>query len=136
MPTLDSLRIPATSGLGVAFGLTTSEFLAEFVARATGQVKWAKVGVKALVKLFVGMIFYGVANKVSGLWSLGFELATYGSVGSIVPDVIFQVYPGGVVGVAEKAAVKARSFLKGAKLIETELTKYEVEQTAGALTHT
>ena len=132
---MDSLRIPATSGLGVAFGLSTSEFLAEFVARSTGQVAWNKVGVKALIKLLVGVVFYGIANKVTGLWSLGFELATYGSVGSIVPDVIFQVYPGGVVGVAEKAAVKARAFLTGVKAIESELTKYEVEQVETAAMH-
>ncbi len=136
MVELGDLRIPATSGVGVAFGLTTAEFLAEFAARATGQVKWAKVGVKALIKLIVGVIFYGIANKVGGLWSLGFELATYGSVGSIVPDVVFQIYPGGVTGVADKAAMRARAFMKGVKDIESELTRFETDQVAAAISHT
>lgn len=132
MSELEKLRIPATSSVGVAFGLTVAEFLAEFTARVSGQVQWKKVGVKALIKLIVGLIFYGIANKVGGLWSLGFELATYGSVGSIVPDVIFQIYPGGVTGVADKAAMKARVAFKGGNDISSKMTEYEKAQVATA----
>ena len=128
----EDFKIPAVSGTGVAFGYTVADFLAEFTARVTGQVAWYKVGVKALIKLLVGLIFYGIASRVSGLWSLGFELATYGSIGSIAPDVAWALAPGGIPGWAERAAVKVRAGMKGAKTIEEEFKRVEEEAAIAA----
>ncbi len=121
----DNVKLPAISVAGAAFGLTASEFISEFVARATGQTGWKKFGVKFGIKGLLALIFYGIATRVSGLWSLGFEVATYGTLGSIVPDFFMAWNPGGLIGWAEKAAVKVRGASRGASEITRELAEIE-----------
>jgi len=121
----EDYKIPAASVTGAAFGLSVSEFISEFVARASGQTGWKKFGVKLGVKSLLALIFYGVAARVSGLWSLGFEIATYGTLGSIVPDFFMAWNPGGLIGWAEKAAVVVRGAARGAPEITKELAAIE-----------
>lgn len=122
---MEDIKIPAASVGGAAFGLSVSEFISEFVARASGQTGWTKFGVKLGVKSLIALIFYGIAAKVSGLWSLGFEIATYGTLGSIVPDFFMAWNPGGLIGWAEKAAVVVRGATRGAPEISRELAAIE-----------
>ena len=110
---------------GAAFGLSVSEFISEFVARASGQTGWKKFGVKLGVKSLLALIFYGIATRVSGLWSLGFEIATYGALGSVVPDLFMAWNPGGLIGWAEKAAVVVRGAARGKTDITRELAAIE-----------
>ena len=122
---MSEYKLPAVSATGAAFGLTVSEFVSEFVARAAGQTGWKKFGVKLGVKTLLAAIFYGIASRVSGMWSLGFEIATYGTLGSVVPDFFMAWNPGGIIGWAEKAAVIARGALKGKSEIQRELSAIE-----------
>jgi len=110
---------------GAAFGLSVSEFVSEFVARASGQTGWKKFGVKLGIKSLLALIFYGIATRVSGLWSLGFEIATYGTLGSMLPDFFMAWNPGGIIGWAEKAAVVVRGAARKSPEITKELAEIE-----------
>lgn len=120
-----ALEIPAVSFAGAAFGLTASEFISEFIARVSGQTEWMKFGVKAVTKIALSLIFYGVASKVSGMGSLAAELACYTTLGSIVLDFLMVLTAGGVTGMAEQAAVFVRGSVKGAEGITAELRRAE-----------
>jgi len=121
----EDYKIPAASVAGAAFGLSVSEFISEFVARVSGQTGWYKFGVKMGIKSLLAAIFYGVASRVSGLWSLAFEIATYGTLGSMVPDLLMAVVPGGLIGWAEKAAVVVRGATRSSGDITKELAEIE-----------
>lgn len=124
----EEMKVPGTSIVGVGVGLSVGEFVSEFAARATGQVKWVKVGIKGLLKFLVFLIFYGVASRVAGLWSLFFEVAGYGSMGSWLADIIFQLYPGGVIGMAETTAVAVRTAMVGAEKVAEEMAREELKE--------
>jgi len=130
----EDYKIPAASMAGAAFGLSVSEFISEFVARASGQTGWYKFGVKVGVKSLLALIFYGIAARVGGLWSLGFEIATYGTVGSLIPDLVMAWNPGGLIGLAEKAAVVVRGASRGAPEITKELAEIESQMIVGSRT--
>lgn len=96
--------------LAVATGLTLNEFFAEWAARVSGQTGWGIVGVKALVKTFIALIFWGLAARVAGpIAKLILNVVGYTTVGTIIWDVFREMYPGGVWGMAEAAAVAARA---------------------------
>ena len=122
---MSEYKLPAVSVAGAAFGLTVSEFISEFVARATGQTGWKKFGVKFGVKTLLALIFYGVASRVGGMWSLLFEIATYGTAGSIVPDFFMAWNPGGIIGWAEKAAVVMRGATRSKSEVISNLAEIE-----------
>ena len=122
---MEKLKLPVTGLIGAGFGLTTSEFLAEFVARATGQVKWVKFGIKGLIKGLFGTLLFLVSTRLPGAWGLGMEIASYGTFGSVIPDAFFQLYPGGVIGVAETAAVAVRTMAIGAEAVREEMERRE-----------
>lgn len=124
------LEIPTVSFAGAAFGLTTSEFISEFIARVSGQTAWMKFGVKAVTKIALALVFYGVASKVSGMLSLGAELACYGTLGSIVLDFLMALTAGGITGMAEQTAVFARGAVKGSTKITAELQRAEEQAAA------
>lgn len=128
----EKMKLPTVSVTGAAFGLSVSEFISEFVARSTGQTGWKKFGVKLGIKSLLALIFYGIATRVSGLWSLGFEIATYGALGSVVPDFFMAWNPGGLIGWAEKAAVVVRGAAKGSDEITQELAAIEEELTVSS----
>lgn len=119
-------EIPATSFAGVATGLSVGEFISEFVARVTGQTGWAKFGIKAGLKGLLGLLAYMGSGRVAGNWGLFLEVASYGSFGSIVPDLIFQLVPGGIIGVAETAAVSMRA--RGVKTAAERMEEFEKER--------
>jgi len=123
----EKFKLPAVSMAGAAFGLSVSEFVSEFVARASGQTGWKKFGVKVGIKSLLALIFYGIATRVSGLWSLGFEIATYGTLGSMLPDFFMAWNPGGLIGWAEKAAVVVRGAARKSPEITKELAEIESE---------
>jgi len=122
---MSEYKLPLVSSAGAAFGLTISEFVSEFVARSTGQTGWQKFGVKVGVKTLLAVIFYSLASRMSGMWSLAMEIATYGTLGSVVPDFFMAWNPGGVIGWAEKSAVVARSMATGSTNILAEMSAVE-----------
>lgn len=116
----------ATGALGAATGLSLSEFFSEFIARATGQTGWAKVGVKATIKLLISILFWTLAARVIGpLTKLFLQVAAWTGTGSIAWDVIMQAFPGGVWGLAERAAVSVRAAAYGAERVAAELSVIE-----------
>ncbi len=94
---------------GVATGLLANEFFAEWAARVSGQVEWGKVGVKAVVKLLLMAGFLGLSARVTGaLTKLYLKVAGFTTGGTILWDIFMQLYPGGIWGAAEAAAIMAR----------------------------
>lgn len=122
---IERFKIPATGILGAGTGAAVSELTAETLAKASAQTGWRKVGVKGLVKGGFCLLFYGISQRVPGLWSLFTELASYSSFGSIVPDVIYELTPGGLWGLAEKAAVSMRTWALGAAKVKAEIEALE-----------
>jgi len=124
---LKEFEIPTVSFIGTAFGLTVSEFISEFVARLSGYTAWMKFGVKAAMKALIAVTLYGLAGRASGMWSLGLELATYGTLGSVVLDFFMAWNPGGIIGWAEQAAVAVRGASRSTQEIAQELAKIETQ---------
>lgn len=119
-------EVIAVSIGGAAFGLTTGEFISEFVARVSGQTGWAKFGVKAAVKAVLGFIWYTIASRLANpMYSLLFEISAYSTWGSIVPDFVMAWNPGGIVGYAEGAAVAVRGAAKTSMKLTEKLGEIE-----------
>lgn len=123
--TLRKARIPAAGILGAGAGAAAGELTGETVARASAQTGWWKVGVKAAVKGGLCALFYGISTRLPGLWSLGFEIAGYSSFGAIIPDVILQLIPGGLWGIAEAAATSLRTWAIGVERVKKEIEDLE-----------
>ncbi|MEM1551564.1 MAG: hypothetical protein QXH03_02705 [Candidatus Bathyarchaeia archaeon] len=103
--------------LGVVTGLTLNEFFAEWAGRVSGQTGWGLVGVKALVKGLLGAAFWGLAARVTGpILKLFLNVVGYTTTGTIIWDVFRELYPGGIWGIAEAAAVMARGAAAGARV--------------------
>lgn len=119
--------VGGVSGAGAGIALPT--LAAEFTVRATGQKGWAGCGVKAGVKAVLGLVFYGISSRLPGIGTLFAEIFAYTCWGSILMDVVQAAYPGGVVGLAEDAAVSARVFVAGGRGVARELG--ELERMAG-----
>jgi hypothetical protein len=110
--------------LGVVTGLTLNEFFAEWAARVSGQTGWGLVGVKAVVKGILGIAFWGLAARVAGpILKVFLNVVGYTTVGTIAWDVFRELYPGGVWGMAEAAAVMARGAAAGARPTAAIVTK-------------
>lgn len=107
---------------GAAVGITFTEFLSEFSAKAAKLTGWKKFGLKALIKGAIAALFYYISTRIAGVMSFFFEVSSYATAGSIVADLAEAVYPGGIKGIAEASAV-----LAGIKAVETEI-KTEVEK--------
>ena len=122
---LKTLRIPMAGVVGSGVGFATGELTAETIARATGQTGWAKVGVKGIIKGLICGAFYGLSLRLPGLWSLGAEIAGYSSLGSIFFDLFYQLFPGGIWGLAENFAVSLRTWSAGVEYIKAELSALE-----------
>ena len=131
---LRKYEIPLTGLAGAGTGAAVGELASETVARAAGLAGWKKFGVKAALKAGLGVLFYGVSSRLAGMPSLFMEIAGYGSAGSIIADLIYQLYPGGLWGLAEAAAVSIRTAVMGASRISAEVRKMEEvgEKTASA----
>jgi hypothetical protein len=110
--------------LGVATGLTLNEFFAEWAARVSGQTGWGIVGVKALVKGILAIAFWGLAARVAGpIIKLYLNVVGYTTAGTILWDIFREMYPGGIWGMAEAAAVMARGAAAGARPAAAIITK-------------
>jgi len=122
---LRKYEIPITGVLGAGTGAAAGEFVSETIARASGQTGWRRFGIKAALKAGLGVVFYGISSRLSGMPSLFMEIAGYGSAGSIIADLIYQIYPGGLWGLAESAAVSLRTAVMGAPRIRAEIERLE-----------
>ena len=112
---VDDKAIPIVGLVGTGSGISLGVFISEVVTRATGQTGWAKFGLKAIVKgLLFGALFL-VSGRLNGLWSFGVELASYGVVGSVIPDAFEAAMSGGLVGAAEAVASSIRTSAIGIK---------------------
>ena len=111
---------------GAFFGVTTIEFPSEVIARTAGLTGAAKLGVKTIVKILLGLIFLAIARRVPGLWSVFVAVAGWVGIGSIGLDIIYFIKPGGLYKLAEEAAVSIRTAMLGAKAVAKELKELEV----------
>jgi len=105
----DHAKIATATGLSISF----AEFMSEYIARVAGVTEWRKFFTKAFVKTLIGGGFLYLAGKVkdAGL-AFTLQLAGYSPIGTIVWDFINTLYPGGIWGVAEAAALKTRGGAK------------------------
>jgi hypothetical protein len=122
----EAKNIGAGAG-GAFFGVVTTEFPSEVIARSTGLNGGAKVGVKAVVKIIIGLVFLSIARRLPGLWSVFMAVAGWTGIGSIGLDVIAWVKPGGIYRLAEEAAVAIRRATLGAAAVAKELKELEVK---------
>jgi len=101
----DHAKIVVGTGLSISF----TEFMSEYIARVAGVTEWKKFFTKAVVKTAIGGGFLYLAGKVreAGLAFI-LQLAGYAPMGTIVWDFINTLYPGGLWGMAEAAALKTR----------------------------
>jgi len=116
MVKLKDFETPAVASGGGAFGLTVSEFFAEFAVRAGRQTGWWKFGVKSIVKIIIGTIFFEWSKRMAvGLAKLAMEVAAYAGWSSIALDLASAIKPGGIAGAAEAAAIKVRKMAVGTR---------------------
>lgn len=106
---VDQKVVPVIGAVGVGAGITLGTFISEVVTRATGYTGWTKFGVKALLKTSLFGLLFFVSQRLGGMLSFGLEVASYGALGSIIPDLFDAAVEGGVIGLAEVAAVSLRS---------------------------
>jgi len=126
----EKARVPVTGVLGAGFGACTGELVSETFARGTGLTGWGKVGAKGFMKGLIMLLFYGISTRAPGLWSLLFEIAGYSSLGTVFFDVFYQLYPGGIWGMAEAIAVGLRGAVVGAERVAAELEVVEAGKVA------
>lgn len=110
-PTVGLVPPEAKYGIaGVAVGLTLNEFFAEWAARVSGQTDWGLVGVKAVVKIIIAALFWWIGRAVvAPMTKLFLNIVGFTTTGSIVWDIFRQLYPGGIWGAAQAAAIAART---------------------------
>ncbi|GAG70760.1 unnamed protein product [marine sediment metagenome] len=113
---------PVTGFAGAGVGLFTGELASEFVVRTTGQTGYAKAGVKTVVKGFIGAIAFLWGGAATGNWALFGKVFGFTNWGSILLDWLFAFYPGGVFGMAERAAVTVRTWSMGGARVAAQLS--------------
>lgn len=123
--TWDKVKEPVTGAAGAGTGLFLGELLGEFAARVTGQTSWAKAGVKTVVKAILGAAAFMIGGSATGQWSLFAKVFAYSDWGSILLDWIYAAYPGGVFGMAERAAVTARTWAVGTQRVTATLSSIQ-----------
>lgn len=120
--------VPVVGLVGTGSGISLGVFISEVVARSTGQTGWAKFGLKALVKgLLFGALFL-VSGRLGGLWSFGVELASYGVVGSVIPDAFEAAMAGGLIGAAEAVASTIRTSAVGVRKANGKVSDEQAAQ--------
>lgn len=110
--------------LGIFLGLFTSGFLSEMTARAVGKVGYYKAGIKSLVKSIFGLLLLGAGTGFPGTNVVMYP-AALACFGSIPFDWIDARWPGGVYGMAEKAAVVIRTWSYGMDEVQKEIAEIE-----------
>lgn len=128
--TWDKVKEPVAGFAGAGIGLAGTDYAAEFTARATGQIGWNKAAVKGVVKGIIGLLCFGVGLKVRGAWSIFAKVMAYAGWGGIVPDILAAQFPGGIPGLAERAAVAVRTWGRGAERVAAELRGTQATVTA------
>ena len=123
----DHAKIVVGTGLSISF----AEFMSEYIARVAGVTEWRKFFTKAFIKTLIGGGFLYLAGKVkeAGL-AFVLQLTGYAPMGTIVWDFINTLYPGGLWGLAEAAALKTRG--GGAPAMEARRMAEPVTATAQA----
>lgn len=120
---------PVTGFAGAGVGLFSGELASEFVVRTTGQTGYAKAGVKTVVKGLMGIVAFLWGGASTGNWSLFGKVFAYTNWGSLLLDWLFAFYPGGVFGMAERAAVTVRTWSMGTRRVADELSRVEKKYT-------
>lgn len=133
------IRVPLAGITGAGLGTVTGELTGETVARSVALTGWKKVGIKGAVKGGICALAYGISLKLPGSWSLFAEIFGYGSAGSWFYDVFYQLFPGGIWGMAESMAVSLRTWAVGKDKVKAEIeaaeagfSEEEVAATAGS----
>lgn len=107
---------------GAGAGGLTGEYLAEMAKTSLAQTGWKGVGVKAIVKALLALLVGVLSRGQAGLTKIFLALAGIGSLGSILPDVIRMVSPGGAEAAGQIAGLKLRQLTMGAKALGTQTT--------------
>lgn len=119
IPDVNTLKALASKDLlvasiGAGSGFIVGDYLSEMVKTTVAQVGWKGVGVKALVKVGLGLGTGVIAFKTSNpLVKIFAALASVGSMGSILVDVFKQVYPGGAEAGGQISGLMLRELALG-----------------------
>ena len=113
---------PVAGFAGAGTGLFSGELASEFVVRTTGQTGYAKAAVKTVVKGAMGIVAFLTGGAAVGNWGTFWKVFAFTNWGSTILDWFFAFYPGGVYGVAERAAVTVRTWSMGTKRVAAELS--------------
>jgi len=101
-------KVMIVGGAGGAAGVAFSEFVSEFVSKYFELTGTKRLAVKGVIKVIFGIIFWLIAGRLTGLGSLFFEIASYGSFASIALDIVDYFVPGGATGAAVATAVSMK----------------------------
>jgi len=109
VPPLEKRTIPEHVGIAASagVGIITNTFVGEYVAKRWNLTGWNRAFYLGIIKSIISgfMLFLSTQVKASGLKTF-FEFAGYAGLGTILPDIIAAMYPGGITGMAAMLAVR------------------------------
>lgn len=105
---------------GVFTGLFGANFLSETAARATGKTGYVKAGIKSLMKVILAVLAFGTSMGMPGTAIVMYP-ATLGILSSIPFDWLEAKFPGGINGMAERAAVVVRTWSVGVEEVQQQI---------------
>lgn len=96
--------------LSTGLGVLSGEFFGEYGAKVSGYTGWNRTGLKGIIKAVWGAFWLFLAGKVTDPKIAKYmEMAAYGSMGSIIMDIIAALYPGGIPGLATMLALRGKA---------------------------
>jgi len=119
---LEKYKEPISGFAGAGAGLFAGELTSEFATRVTGQTGYSKAGVKTVVKGLLGIVMFMTGGVARGAWGIFWKAFAYANWGSTILDWIFAAYPGGVFGMAERAAVTVRTWAMGTRRVAAQIS--------------
>lgn len=139
---LTSFKIPVIGLAGAGTGIGGGTILAEMAAKASGQMAWNAVGVKALVKGGIGVVSLVGADKLmdKNKMSAAFfvETLAYGCMGTIFADIALAYYPakdannpGGFAQLGIDWAAQLKALSLGGRQVVRRLSDLERTQPVG-----
>lgn len=102
----------ASTGAGAFAGFGISEFTGEFITRYTDMTGGTKLAAKSIVRVLFAVLFIGLSYMTGGILSWFLFAASAGSFGGVFMDLVEFFKAGGVKGMAQEMAMRA----KGARI--------------------
>lgn len=113
---------PLVSSLGAAAGLGAGEFFGELTSQLLGWMKYKKAAAKTAVKALIGILFFAASPMDGGVFTIPAAVTSWGST---VLDWIAAQWTGGVVGWAQRLAVRLRKLTVASKIVSKEISRLE-----------